>query len=95
MKLLLIHADYMEYEVKKKTKLAEPFDGKGERVEEVLVAFTSVERGDNEDVVRRAAEAIREVAEKVNARRIMIYPYAHLSSNLADADTAVRTFEEA
>ena len=90
MKLLLIHADYMEYEVKKKTKLAEPFDGKGERVEEVLVAFTSVERGDNEDVVRRAAEAIREVAEKVNARRIMIYPYAHLSSNLADADTAVR-----
>jgi threonyl-tRNA synthetase len=89
MKLLLIHADYMEYEVKKKTKLAEPFDGKGERVEEVLVAFTSVEKGDNEDVVKRAAEAIRDVAKKVNAERVMIYPYAHLSSNLADAETAV------
>ncbi|AIG97366.1 threonyl-tRNA synthetase [Archaeoglobus fulgidus DSM 8774] len=94
MKLLLIHADYMEYEVKKKTKLAEPFDGKGERVEEVLVAFTSVEKGDDENVVRKAAEAIREVAEKVNAERIMIYPYAHLSSNLADAETAVKLLKQ-
>jgi len=94
MKLLLIHADYMEYEVKKKTRLAEPFDGKGERVEEVLVAFTSVEKGDNEDVVKKAAEAIREVAEKVNAERIMIYPYAHLSSNLADAETAVNLLKK-
>ncbi len=90
MKLLLIHADYMEYEVKKKTKLAEPFDGKGERVEEVLVAFTSVEKGDDEEVARKAAAEIREVARKVGTERIMIYPYAHLSSNLADADTAVR-----
>ena len=94
MKLLLIHADYMEYEVKKKTKLAEPFDGKGERVEEVLVAFTSVEKGDDENVVKKAAEAIREVAEKVSAERIMIYPYAHLSSNLADADTAVKLLKQ-
>ena len=94
MKLLLIHADYMEYEVKKKTKVAEPFDGKGERVEEVLVAFTSVEKGDNEEVVKKAAAAIREVAEKVNAERIMIYPYAHLSSNLADAETAVNLLKK-
>jgi threonyl-tRNA synthetase len=94
MKLLLIHADYMEYEVKKKTKLAEPFEGKGERVDEVLVAFTSVEKGDDENVVKKAAEAIREVAEKVNADRIMIYPYAHLSSNLADAETAVKLLKQ-
>ena len=89
MKLLLIHADYMEYEVKKKTKLAEPFDGKGERVEEVLVAFISVEKGDDEEIAKKAAAEIRDVARKVGAERIMIYPYAHLSSNLADADTAV------
>ncbi len=89
MKLLLIHADYMEYEVKKKTKVAEPFDGKGERLEEVLVAFTSVEKGDDEEIAKKAAEEIRDVAKRVGANRIMIYPYAHLSSNLADPDTAV------
>ncbi len=89
MKLLLIHADFMEYEVRKKTKVAEDFDAKGARMEEVLVAFTSVEKGDNEEVAKRAAEEIRDVARKVGAERVMIYPYAHLSSNLADAETAI------
>ena len=93
MKLLLIHADYMEYEVKKKTKVAEEFDKKGERVEEVLVAFTSVERGDDESVAKRAADEIRDVAKKVGAERILLYPYAHLSSNLADAETAVKVLK--
>ncbi len=93
MKLLLIHADYMEYEVKKKTRVAEEFDKKGERVEEVLVAFTSVERGDDESVAKRAADEIRDVAKKVGAQRILLYPYAHLSSNLADAETAVKVLK--
>ncbi len=89
MRLLLIHADYIEYEVKEKTKLAEDFEEKGDRVEEVLVAFTSVEKGDNEEVVTKAVGDILDVAKKVDAKRILIYPYAHLSSNLADAETAV------
>ena len=93
MKLLLIHADHMEYEVKKKTRVAEDFDGKGERLEEVLVAFVSVEKGDNEDVAKKAAEEIRDVANKVKADRILIYPYAHLSSNLADAETAINVLK--
>ena len=59
MKLLLIHADYMEYEVKKRTRVAEDFDKKSERIEEVLVVFTSVEKGDDEGVVERAVEAIK------------------------------------
>ncbi|MDK2875648.1 MAG: threonyl-tRNA synthetase [Archaeoglobaceae archaeon] len=89
MRLLLIHADYIEYEVKEKTKLAEDFEGKGDRVEEVLVVFTSVEKGDNEEVVKRAVEEIKDTAKKVGANRILIYPYAHLSSNLADPETAI------
>ena len=90
MKLLLIHADYIEYEPKKKTKIAEPFEEKGERVEEALVVFTAVEKGDNDKVVDKAVEEIKDVASKVKAERIVIYPYAHLSSNLADADTGIR-----
>ncbi|MDI9643162.1 MAG: threonine--tRNA ligase [Archaeoglobales archaeon] len=90
MKLLLIHADYIEYEVKERTKLAEDFEGKGDRVEEVLVVFTSVEKGDNEEIAKRAVEEISDVANKVGANRILIYPYAHLSSNLADSETAIK-----
>ncbi|MCX8172036.1 MAG: threonine--tRNA ligase [Archaeoglobaceae archaeon] len=89
MKLLLIHADYMEYEVREKTKLAEDFKGKGDKVEEVLVVFTSVEKVDNEETAKKAVEEIYDVAKKVGAERILIYPYAHLSPNLADAETAI------
>ncbi|MCS7119174.1 MAG: threonine--tRNA ligase, partial [Archaeoglobaceae archaeon] len=90
MRLLLIHADYIEYEVKEKTKLAEEFSEKGDKLEEVLVVFTSVEKGDNEEVVRRAVEEISDVAKKVGVNRILIYPYAHLSSNLSDSETAIK-----
>ncbi len=97
MKLLLIHADYMEYEVKKKTKLAEDYSGKGERIDEVLVVFTAVEKEDNEEVVEKAVNEVIDVARKVNVDKILIYPYAHLSSNLADADKGIsllNLFEE-
>ncbi len=90
MKLLLIHADFIEFEVKKRTKIAEPYEGEGERVEECLVAFTAVEKGDDESVVDRAVEEITEIARKVGAERIVVYPYAHLSSELADAETGVK-----
>jgi threonyl-tRNA synthetase len=90
MKLLLIHADFMEYRVEKKTRVAEPFEGDGERVDDVLVVFTAVEKGDGEAVVENAAGEVAEVAKKVGAGRILVYPYAHLSSNLSDPETAVK-----
>jgi len=90
MRLLLIHADYIEYELKRKTKIAEPFEGKGERVEDCLVVFTAVEKGDDEKIADRAVEEIKEIADKVKVKRIVLYPYAHLSSNLADPETGVR-----
>ncbi len=89
MKILLLHSDYIEYEVKKKTKFAEPFEGKGERVDEALVVFVSVEKGDTEETALKAVDEIRDVAGKVNADKVVLYPYAHLSSDLADAETAV------
>lgn len=94
MKILLIHSDYMEYEPKKKTKMAEPYEGKGEGVEEALVVFTAVEDGDNDSTVESAVNEISEVFKKVKAERIMIYPYAHLSSNLADPDTGVKILKK-
>ncbi|RUM32760.1 MAG: threonine--tRNA ligase [Archaeoglobus sp.] len=92
MKLLLIHANYMEYEVKKATKIAEKIDEdqKSKSIEEPLVVFTAVEKGDDEDVVDKAVKEIRDTAEKVGAKRVVIYPYAHLSSNLSSPDLAVK-----
>jgi len=94
MKLLLIHADYMEYELKKRTKFAEDCSEKTKRIEEVLVCFTTIERNDNVSIVESAAKEILDVAKKLNVERILIYPYAHLSKNLSDPETAVKLLTE-
>jgi len=94
MRLLLIHSDYMSYEVKKRTPVAEDIDEilKTGRMEENLTAFIAVESVDEKDPegsIKKASEAIREVTSQVNTGRVMLYPYAHLSSDLASPKSAV------
>jgi threonyl-tRNA synthetase len=96
MRVLLIHSDYLEFEVKQPTTAAEEVKQKSGRFEECLVAFTTVEERDEinpEAVARKAAEEIEEVLKKVGAPRVILYPYAHLSSSLARPSMAVRILE--
>ncbi len=89
MRILFIHADYIEYEAKQKAmQSAEDIDKKKERYDEALVAFISVEEGDTA-IVDKSVNEIKDVAKKVNAERIVLYPYAHLSSNLAPPSEAL------
>lgn len=91
MKLLLTHCDYIEYEAKKKAIAdAEPAGRDKVRVEECLVAFSSAEEGDDERVVEPAAAEIAAVAKQVEAKRIVIYPFVHLSSKPARPATALK-----
>ncbi len=87
MKLLLIHCDSIEWEAKKKAiKEPEETEMKPERAEEALVIFTAVEKSDEgskETVIKQAIMEILEVYHQVKAKRIVVYPYAHLSSNLS------------
>ena len=87
MKLLLIHSDYIEYEVKDKAiKQPEDTDKKKDRFEEALTVFTAVETIDEKSLgqaVKQAVDEITKTAEQLKVKNIMLYPYAHLSSNLA------------
>lgn len=93
MQLLLIHSDYIEYEVTKSTPVAEKIDEsfKKGKMEEVLTAFIAVEGVDKTDpdgVAGRAADEIKKVAIQLGVKKVMLYPYAHLSSDLASPQTA-------
>ncbi|MGA9099513.1 MAG: threonine--tRNA ligase [Methanotrichaceae archaeon] len=95
MQLLLIHSDYIEFEAKRPTKFAEEIEesAKKGRLEEALCAFVAVEKpdeGDVDAVVAEGAKQVADVAEQVHAKKVMLYPYAHLSSNLAAPDSAVK-----
>ncbi len=98
MKLLLIHADFLEFEAKEKTKLAEdvPEEEKSGRAEETLVAFMAIEREDEDNpdlVIEKAYDEIEDVRGKVNAESVVVYPYAHLSQSLSSPDTAIKVLD--
>ncbi len=93
MKVLLIHSDHMGYSVTKAIKnLAETTENKEDEMDECLTVFCTIESKDKdhrERVISEAIEIIRDTAEKVNTNKIMIYPYAHLSSDLGKPEDAV------
>jgi threonyl-tRNA synthetase len=101
MKILTIHADFIEFEAKKKAfKGAEEGveKGKKERVEECLVVFTAVEKRDEsntKEIVKKYLKEIKDIAEKVNTKTIVLYPYAHLSSSLSNPKVAEEVMKEA
>jgi len=96
LRLLLIHAERFEYEARLKAleeaeELSE--ETRAGSFTNVLVCFTTVEKVDEADpqwTVERAAGEIASVAETVKAGGVVIYPYAHLSSELAPPRSAVR-----
>lgn len=100
MKILTIHADFIEFEAKKKAfKGAEENIKKGQhRVEECLVVFSAVQKSDEENlsgVIDRYVQEIKDVAAQVKVKNIVLYPYAHLSSDLAAPAKAEQVLKDA
>jgi threonyl-tRNA synthetase len=94
LRILQLHSNYIEYKpIQKEIEMAEEAEKKERRVEEVVVLFTAVEEGDNEAAAKQAIEEIQGFLEKLKANRILIYPYAHLSSNLAKPPVALKVIK--
>jgi threonyl-tRNA synthetase len=90
MRALQLHVDSIEYEpVAVEGRVFEEVERRRYRVEEAVVLFTSVEREDTPEV---ASEMLRQVAEfmgRLGVKRLLIYPYAHLSPDLARPEKAL------
>ena len=93
MKILTLHCDYIRYKplkkaIKEPEELSEKEAKEMKEMKECLVVFTAVEKGDNDQSVKDMLSAVRKTAGEVKTKNIVIYPYAHLSSNLSDPNTA-------
>src|SRR3990172_1870544 len=97
MKIITLHCDYIKFRpLKKAIKSAEELkDAKEIQVKEPLVVLAAVEKGDNDKTVAQLIDAIKKTAGEVKAKNIVLYPYAHLSSNLSDPQTALEYLVEA
>ncbi len=95
MRILQLHSNFIEYEaVEKEIALAEEPEKKKERLEELAVLFVAVEEGDDAKIARKAVESTKGSLDKLKVNRILIYPYSHLSSNLAKPAEAQKILKE-
>jgi len=96
MKILTLHCDYIKYKpLKKALKSVEEVDSSETEVKEPLVVLTAVEKGDSAQEVAKLVESITETAKNLKAKHIVLYPYAHLSSNLASPEIALKFLKDA
>lgn len=97
MKIITLHCDYIKFKpLKKAIKNPEELKDMAEKMaKDPLVVLTSIEKGDDDKTIKELVEAIKKTAGEVKAKTIVLYPYAHLSSNLSDPTTALEYLVEA
>ena len=95
MRILQLHCNSIEYTpTKKEISSAEEITPETKRFEEVVVAFIAVEEGDDKIVAKKAIGQIMASMEKIGCKKLLLYPYAHLSSRLASPSNALSVLKE-
>lgn len=85
MRILQLHCDSVSYEpLRKEIELAESAERKPRHFKEVLLALVSVEARDEEAIAEEAAKQLVDSMLQLKASKLLIYPYAHLSNELAE-----------
>jgi threonyl-tRNA synthetase len=91
LRILQLHSNFIEYKpIKKEVAMAEEAEKKSTRLDDLVVLFTCVEQNDDDAVAKRAIDEVKDSLKALKANRILIYPYAHLSTNLAKPAEALR-----
>jgi len=95
VRILAIHAKEFSYEiVEPAVEEPEPIGEHYQKVfRNVLVVFTTIESSDDEGVAEEAVQEIAKISSQVKPSEVLIYPYAHLSSDLAPPAQARRILE--
>ncbi len=94
MRILQLHSNFISYTpVQKEIQIAEEAEKKENRIEEVVVLFTAIEEGDNSLLAQKAIDDLRAFLGKQKVNRILIYPFAHLSSNLSNPGEALKVIK--
>jgi threonyl-tRNA synthetase len=90
MRILLLHADFIEYQpISKEIQTAEDIPSKSsKKIDEVIVALVAVEKDDDESLTDEVGTELKAYGHMIKCDNLLIYPYAHLSSDLADPSTA-------
>jgi threonyl-tRNA synthetase len=86
MRILLLHSDFIEYQpISKEIDSAEEIPStSSKKINDVIVALIAVEKDDDESIVDDVCKELKTYSEMIKCDNILVYPYAHLSSDLAN-----------
>ncbi|MCL5876940.1 MAG: threonine--tRNA ligase [Candidatus Bathyarchaeota archaeon] len=95
MRILQLHSNFIVFKpVEKEINIAEEAAKEETRIEEVVVLFTAIEEGDSSALAQKAIDDARAFLGKLKVNRILIYPFAHLSSNLSQPSQALAIIKD-
>jgi threonyl-tRNA synthetase len=91
MRLLQLDVDSISYElIEPEASVHEESSEKSVTVNDALVLLVSVEKGDDKGVADAAIGDVRKFMARMKRKRLVIYPFAHLSSSLAGPAEAMQ-----
>ena len=94
MKVLQLDVNRIEFKlVKPEASVYEPADYKSKEVSDALVMMVSIESGDTEAEAKAAIEESMGFAKKQKLHKVVLYPFAHLSSNLEGIEGSMELFK--
>ncbi len=96
MRFIALHSDFIEITpVSKALKTAKEIPKEMKRFEECLVVLTSVEKEDEgTEISKKAVKEIKQIAEQVKTKNVVLYPWVHLSSKPSSPNEAQRILKE-
>jgi threonyl-tRNA synthetase len=95
MKALLLDVEKIGWQlVKPEASVYEESDEKTVKVDDALVVMLSIEKDDDSTTAESALKDIEKVMLQLKRDKLVLYPYAHLSNNLADPKTAMQVIDQ-
>jgi threonyl-tRNA synthetase len=100
LKLLLWHCELVAYKDKRLSTRPEKLRGlprkkSAAQFKNVIAVFTCIESGDNHNHANSAVKEILSYAEMLGGKKeIVVIPFVHLSSKIAEPDVAIQIIAE-
>ena len=95
MKVLQLHVDFVEYEpIQIESSVYEDVEKKVYRVDDALLLLISIEKDDSEELADEVVKDSLDFMDRMKINRLVLYPYAHLSTNLAPPHKALNILKK-
>ena len=95
MRILQLDVKSIDYElIAPEASEYEKSDEKSAHIDNALVLLTTIEKGDNSEVAKKAIKDALAFAKKQKLEKLVLYPFAHLGDNLEEPKKAMEIFKD-